>query len=381
MTKRIGFIGYGLRSRTMLEAFRTVEADIAVAAVADPLCGKIRDAVRDDRLFADAAFFEDGEQMLNETKLDGVFIGTRCSLHAPLAAMVLERGLPLFLEKPVCISQEQYFALKKAAEGKLDSVVVSFPLRVTAIVREMKKIVDSGTLGTITMVQAINNVPYGSVYYHSWYRDPRETGGLFLQKTTHDIDYIRYLIGQTPTRVFAHREKLYFKGSKPANLRCPDCPEYRTCCESSYVVGKLRKEEVQGDQCCFAVDTGNEDLATATFLCPSGVIISYNQNFIVKRSAARRGCRIVGTKGSAEFDFYSGKLREDRYDTPQTVTHEFFPGKGGHFGGDEALALDYMNLLNGGKPDSSLADGLASAACCLGATRAAEEDRLVDILL
>jgi hypothetical protein len=32
------------------------------------------------------------------------------------------------------------------------------------------------------MVQAINNVPYGSVYYHSWYRDPKETGGLFLQK-------------------------------------------------------------------------------------------------------------------------------------------------------------------------------------------------------
>ena len=381
MTKKIGFLGYGLRSATMMTAFRSIEADIEVAAVADPRWEQIRAENAQDPLFAKTQYYEDGYRMLDEQALDGVFIGTRCSLHTPLAAAVLARDLPLFLEKPVCISDEQYRTLRAAAEGRLDRAVVSFPLRVTAIVQEMKRITDSGELGEITMVQAVNNVPYGSVYYHSWYRDPRETGGLFLQKTTHDIDYIRYLIGQTPDRVYAHREKLYFRGNKPAGLRCPDCPEYRTCCESSYVVGKLRKEDVQGDSCCFAVDTGNEDLATATFLCPSGVIISYNQNFIVKRSAARRGCRIIGTRGSAEFDFYSGKIRRDRYDTAQTITHEFLPGKGGHFGGDEALALDFMNLLNGGKPSSSLADGLASAACCLAATHAAEEDRLVPVVL
>ena len=33
--KRIGFIGFGLRSETMLKAFRALEADICVAAVAD----------------------------------------------------------------------------------------------------------------------------------------------------------------------------------------------------------------------------------------------------------------------------------------------------------------------------------------------------------
>ena len=62
----------------------------------------------------------------------------------------------------------------------------------------MKRIVDSGVLGRLTMVQAVNNVPYGSVYYHSWYRDPAETGGLFLQKATHDIDYIHFLDGRAP---------------------------------------------------------------------------------------------------------------------------------------------------------------------------------------
>jgi predicted dehydrogenase len=66
------------------------------------------------------------------------------------------------------------------------------------ITLEMKRIVDSGVLGSLTMGQAVNNVPYGSVYYHSWYRDPAETGGLFLQKATHDIDYIHFLTGERP---------------------------------------------------------------------------------------------------------------------------------------------------------------------------------------
>ena len=68
-----------------------------------------------------------------------------------------------------------------------------------------------------------------------------------MQKTTHDIDYICHAAGLTPKRVFAHTEKLYYKGDRPAGLHCPDCPDYRTCVESSYVVGKLRGEDVQGD--------------------------------------------------------------------------------------------------------------------------------------
>ena len=380
MTKRIAFLGYGLRSRTMLQAFREIEADIAVAAVADPNWKQISADVKGDPLFVDTRFYEDSRALLDECALDGVFIGTRCPLHTPLAVQVLQRDLPLFLEKPVCIDEAQYRILREAGLGKENRVVVAFPLRVADITVRLRQLVESGALGRITMVQAVNNVPYGSVYYHSWYRDPSQTGGLFLQKTTHDIDYICHLIGQTPDRVFAHTEKLYYKGDKPAGLRCPECPEYRTCIESSYVVGKLRGEDVQGDCCCFAVDTGNEDVASATFLCGSGTIISYTQNFIVKRRAARRGCRIIGTKGSAEFDFYTGIIRHDDYAYDQTSTCQIHPTGGNHFGGDRRLAQDYMHLLNGGTPSSDLTGGLRSAACCLAAARSAREHRLVEIL-
>ena len=266
--KRIGFIGYGLRSETMLKAFRALEADICVAAVADPRHAQIAPGTKDDPYFAETRWYEDAAPLLARDDLDGVFIGTRCPLHTPLACRVLKTGMPLFLEKPVCISREQYEALREAGRGQEKRVVVSFPLRFSTITLEMEKLARSGSLGRLTMVQAVNNVPYGSVYYHSWYRDPAQTGGLFLQKATHDVDYLCFLTGERPVSVCAATAKLYYRGDRPAGLRCPDCPDYRTCRESSYVVGRILKEDVQGDDCCFAKDTGNEDGAALilTFL-------------------------------------------------------------------------------------------------------------------
>lgn len=363
-----------------MKAFKAIGADFEVAAVADPRYKQLQEKFASDLRFAHVHLYEDAEEMLNREHIDGVFIGTRCSLHTQYACMVLERKLPLFLEKPVCISYEQYDSLLQASKGQEDRVVVSFPLRLTSIVREMRRIVESGILGTLTMVQAINNVPYGSVYYHSWYRDAKETGGLFMQKATHDVDYIRYLIGEAPDSVCAKTVKLYFKGEKPAGLRCPDCAQYKTCPESSFVVEHIWKDEVQGDACCFAVDTGNEDGASAILTTPSGLLISYNQNFVVKKSAARRGARLIGTEGSAEFDFYSSEIIENRYRTPEVVRHTFNDGGRQHFGGDEALAFDFMRVLDGGQAQSDLKAGLASAAVCLAAKEAAALGRFVPIV-
>lgn len=282
-----------------MKAFSGIGAEMEVAAIADPCCRKLQKTLEDDPYFQGTRYYETAEEMLESEKLDGVMIGTRCNLHTQYAKMVFEKGLPLFLEKPVCIDRTQYDELVCASEGRRSNVVVSFPLRFTCIVQEMKRLVDAGELGDVVTVQAINNVPYGNVYYHSWYRDSTITGGLFLQKSTHDIDYITYILGKRPVSVSAKTAKMHFKGEKPAELRCVECPEYHTCPESSFVAEHYLKEEPGGEYCCFAEDTGNEDVGAALFSCEDGTIISYHQVFLVKNEAGRRGARFIGTKASA----------------------------------------------------------------------------------
>lgn len=64
MTKKLAFLGYGLRSKTMLQAFREIEADISVAAVADPRWEQIKEENAGDPLFAEARYFENADALL-----------------------------------------------------------------------------------------------------------------------------------------------------------------------------------------------------------------------------------------------------------------------------------------------------------------------------
>ena len=374
---RVGVIGYGGRVSSMLEILFQYDLGVELAAIMDTDFEAVKKILKEyGRDESRIAFYEDADEMLDRERLDGVMIGTRCSTHTDYAVKVLQRNLPLFLEKPVSIDLAQLRRLQAAGKSTTAQTVVSFPLRVSPMVRLAKEIVDSGKIGTVEHIQAINNVPYGGVYYHSWYRDAALTGGLFLQKSTHDIDYITHILGKRPVSVAALTSKMYFKGNKPAGLHCPDCPEYRTCPESSFVVEHRRKEEPSGELCCFARDTGNEDVGAALFTCEDGTLISYHQTFLVKNDAGRRGARFIGTRASAEFDFYTAQLRVDYYDERHTAVHQFhYPEGLVHFGGDEALARGFAEMLEGAPSPLGLEHGLASAAACLAARRAAQTHR------
>src|SRR5579864_4240322 len=109
---RLGVIGYGNRMRRVLDTIAAFNARTTVVAVVDPRAMELRRQYPDG--LREATTYDDVDQMLDAAGVDGVLIGTRCSLHTPYAVKVLERNLPLFLEKPVATSWEQLAALKAA---------------------------------------------------------------------------------------------------------------------------------------------------------------------------------------------------------------------------------------------------------------------------
>ena len=358
---KIGVIGCGYRISLMIGELLRLDPSLRIAAVVDP------DREGSSRRLAGIGlpkprYYPDPDEMLDREELDGVMIGTRCSLHTEMALKVLERGTPLFLEKPVATTMEDWRRLKEASRNRSGApVVVSFPLRASGIVRRVKSIVDSGRIGTIEHVQAVNNVPYGGVYFHDWYRDEAETGGLFLQKATHDFDYLQWLIGAAPVQVCAMVSKQVFKGGKPAGLRCSACDE-KDCAE--------RVTDSRGDYCCFAVDTGNEDSGSALVQYETGMHVSYSQNFFTRREAGARGARLIGYKGTIEFDFYTQQVRVISHHAPGVETDQL-KAAGRHFGGDTELARNFLDVMRGGRSQSTLEDGLLSALICLRARESA----------
>ncbi|MBQ4050062.1 MAG: Gfo/Idh/MocA family oxidoreductase [Oscillospiraceae bacterium] len=384
MAFRIGIIGCGRRITTVWKTTAPWREEMYLQAVADPDPAYSEEWLRSkDVWHDDIHFYGTAEEMLEKEELDAVLIGTRCKDHTRYAVMVMEKGLPLFLEKPVSITNEELNELRAAAEKRTAPVMVSFPLRAANIAREARAIIESGMLGEITQIQCANNVAYGRVYYKRWYRDDSITGGLWLQKATHDLDCIFYLVeglpGFKPVEVCAMESKTVFKGDHPAGLRCGECPEKHTCPESTWVLKHQFGENAPDDGCSFAVDTGNQDAGSALIRFENGVHAAYSQNFVARKSAAKRMIRVIGFKATLEFDFHDGDLKIIHHQRGEVEVHNF-SACSGHYGGDFNLMDDFYRMLTEGiEPCAGIDAGLTSALACLRARESCEQKQFVGI--
>lgn len=381
---KLGVIGYGLRAKFMLKEIEPL-GGITVTAIADPRMEEIRAELAEQG--KSAALYRDADELLAREELDGVLLSTRCSLHARLSAKVFERGLPLFLEKPVGTSYEDLALLQDAWGKHPVPVVVSFPLRMTMMVQRVKEAIDSGLIGTVENVQAVNNVPYGEIYYADWYRDHRETGGLFLQKATHDLDYLSFLVGQSPKLVAAMMSRRVYGGEKPAGLRCRDCKEQEICMESPLNLYHRRLVRPtpfdENRMCLFGRDIENEDNASLLLEYENGVQLSYSQNFFARNGAAARGARLLGYKGTIDFDWYRGDIVIYRHHSPETerITVDTLSA-GNHWGGDRNLARNFIQVMRGeAESESPLTAGITSALTCLHARSSAETRQFREVIM
>ena len=377
---RLGVIGMGTRAASVLSTLRRVHGGVWVVGVVDPDEEGARQRLRGAELpEGEVAFFEDAEELLGHAgDFDGLMIGTRCNIHTPLAVKAAETGLPLYLEKPVAISHEQIVALRDAYRGREKSVVVSFPMRVTPLFRKVKNLVESGRLGVVNQVQAVNYVPYGGVYYaRETYRDFDVTGGMWLQKATHDFDYLNALLG-VPSAVSAVMTRKAYGGDMPHGLRCSGCDLAGTCLESPRGVARRGDDGGVGTGdhlCVFGDGIELQDAGAALIGYEGGVHASYTQNFLSRRSAASRGATITGYEATLSFDWFKGNVTVIDHHRDRVETFEIKVTTG-HLGGDEVLARNFVDVCLGrDESRTDLASGLLSAAMCLAARESAHSGR------
>lgn len=302
---KIACIGAGRRLCNMLEGMHKL--GIEVAAVADPQPDIVRARFAALKIDCRHTLFVPHADALFRIahQFDGFAIGTRCHQHAELAVRVAATDKPLFLEKPVAITQDQLDTVAAAWKGREDRVVVSFPLRITPVFRIALETVRSGRLGVINQIQAFNNVNYGDVYYETWYRRFEQTGGLWLQKATHDFDYLNQLVGARPMRIAAMMTQRVFGNGRPLQ---PDRPPSTNLPHIDRYKFKLGDEDIT-DRNAQLDDFGsrfhaairNQDAGSAIIWYANGIVVSYDQNFVARRSAGSRGAIVIGFNGTLEW--------------------------------------------------------------------------------
>jgi predicted dehydrogenase len=265
--------------------------------------------------------------------------------------------------------------------------VVSFPLRVSPLCELARQLIADNAIGKPVHVAAINYVPYGAVYWEQEYRNYRITQGLFIQKATHDLDYISYLMNERIVRVAATATYQHvFGGKKPANLVCSKCSAQLRCLESPRNRRRNLSEHTNDHSCVFSAASGtrrtgtNEDCSSALLEFESGAHGVYTQVFFSRRDAGTRGATLSGYLGTISFDWYTNILKRVRHHEPYTDTIRAGEGLS-HFGGDTELARDFIALIRGHirKSRTPIETGIQSIYTCLAAKESLATGRFVNV--
>lgn len=210
---RAGLIGVGkmgLSHYAILGAHSRVE----VAAV----CDSAMYVTSSLRKHMGVETFNDHHKMLDRARLDCVLVATPTPTHFEVASDALERGLHVFVEKPLCLDVGQSKALANLAKVKKRANQVGYHNRFIGTFREMRRLVRAGALGEIYHVggsasgQVVTRPKSGS----TWRSKKSEGGGCLHDYASHVVDLMNFVVG-TPEQVLgAHLRRVYSRDVEDA---------------------------------------------------------------------------------------------------------------------------------------------------------------------
>ncbi|MCT7639256.1 bi-domain-containing oxidoreductase [Aliarcobacter butzleri] len=137
----------------------------------------------------------DIEEIFKNSEINSVFITTRHNDHASKVLKAIESKKHCFVEKPLCIYEEELEAIKEAYTGET-IVQVGFNRRFSPMIEKMKKFIS----GQISVNYRINA---GIIPKNVWIQDRTIGGGRIIGEVCHFIDTCSYLIGSEVKSVFA----------------------------------------------------------------------------------------------------------------------------------------------------------------------------------
>ncbi len=185
MPVRIGFIGCGGIANHHMNSLSKVEGAQMVAFY-DTDADRAKQAA--EKWGGEA--YEDLEAMLDGAGLQAVYICTPPFAHGDLEMAAIERGLHIFLEKPIGLDMAMVRKIEAAIAEKGIICSVGYHWRYMASTEAAKELLDGATISMV-LGYWIGGLP--GVY---WWRQMKLSGGQLVEQTTHIVDLARYFAGE-----------------------------------------------------------------------------------------------------------------------------------------------------------------------------------------
>ncbi|MFA5404090.1 MAG: bi-domain-containing oxidoreductase [Ignavibacteria bacterium] len=189
----IGFIGAGnFAQSNLLPHLKTVKANLRGVCTSTPVNSK---SVSEK--FGFEYFTTDYSEILNDEKINTVFIASRHDSHGKFVADAIKKGKHIFVEKPIAISEKEIESIRNSYDTK-KILFVGFNRRFSGPFEDIKKFFENN-LEPFIINYRINA---GLIPITHWIQQP-EQGGRIVGEVCHFIDTITFLAGSRPVKVYA----------------------------------------------------------------------------------------------------------------------------------------------------------------------------------
>jgi predicted dehydrogenase len=200
MAVNIGIIGVGGVGRVHLQHLRAVPG-ANIVAVADLDLTAANDVASHFAIRS----YSDPIAMMDTENLHAVTIGTPPISHAPLAIAAAERGLHIFLEKPMAPTVADCENITRAADVAQVVLMLGFKKRYAPAYAYLKEQQQAWGEPRI----AFWRYQLGP-FDRDWFCAEDNGGGPVIENTAHCLDLLRYLVGE-PKTVYAETSNFFTK--------------------------------------------------------------------------------------------------------------------------------------------------------------------------
>lgn len=128
-----------------------------------------------------------------------VLIATRHNLHAPLIVEAAKARKHVFVEKPVALTYEQCRQVREAVSESGINLTVGFNRRFSPLAQQVKALVEKRKSPLMINVR----VNSADMKKEHWINDLEEGGGAVVGEGCHFFDFINWLTGAVPKRIYA----------------------------------------------------------------------------------------------------------------------------------------------------------------------------------
>ncbi|MEW5988415.1 MAG: Gfo/Idh/MocA family oxidoreductase [Chloroflexota bacterium] len=248
MNLKVAIIGVGSMGRNHARVYADMP-DVELVGIADVDSAATAEVARR----YGSRVYRDYRELLDVERPDAVTLAVPTVDHLEIALAVIERGIPLLIEKPIAANVEDGLRIIAAAEQAGVPLMIGHVERFNPAVIALKEHLAAGELGRVFQIDAHRQGPFPARV-----RDV----GVVIDLAVHDLDVMRYVTGSDVARVYAETERRIHSSHEDllsGLVRLAD-GTVGTLTINWLTPTKIRELYVTGEQGMFRVDYLTQDL-------------------------------------------------------------------------------------------------------------------------